>query len=303
MLNIEDLVVFVRTVDLGNLSAAGRDLRMTPALVSNRIMRLENKLGVRLLNRTTRRANATPEGATFYDHCLRIIREAEAAEDALAAGRDLPKGALKVSAPVGFGRRHVAPHVAGFLARYPEIQFRLVLTDRFTDHIDEQVDLLIRNAELPDSSIISRRLAGNKRVLCAAPEYLADNPPLETPQDLSQHNCLLLRFPGSKQYQWTLEGPDGPVSPSVAGNMDADDGDVLTDWCLAGHGIALKSIWDAAAHLEAGNLQVVLPDFPPISPDIYALYPHSRYLPPRVRVFIDFLVETYADYPVAAVGD
>ncbi len=298
MLNIEDLVVFVRAVDLGNLSAAGRDLRMTPALVSNRIMRLENKLGVRLLNRTTRRANATPEGAEFYDYCLRIIREAEEAENLLAARRDLPKGALKVSAPVGFGRRHVAPHVPAFLGRYPEIQFRLVLTDRFTDHIEEQVDLLIRNAELPDSSIISRRLAANRRVLCAAPDYLDRHDPIETPQDLQGHNCLLLRFPGSKQYQWTLQGDDGPIGLNVSGNMDADDGEILTDWCLNGQGIALKSLWDVGEHIDNGALRIVLPDYPPMSPDVHALYPHSRYLPPRVRVFIDYLVEVYADSPI-----
>ncbi len=298
MLNIEDLVVFVRTVDLGNLSAAGRDLRMTPAVVSNRLMRLENRLGVRLLNRTTRRANATPEGAEFYDYCLRIIREAEEAENALAARRDLPKGTLKVSAPVGFGRRHVAPHVPEFLVRYPEIQFRLVLTDRFTDHIEEQVDLLIRNSELPDSSIISRRLAGNRRILCASPEYLASHDDIREPSDLLKHNCLLLRFPGSRQYQWTLEGAQGPISLSVSGNMDTDDGEILTDWCLAGQGIALKSIWDVDAHIQSGRLQLVLPDFPPLAPDIHALYPHSRYLPPRVRVFIDFLVEIYSEYPV-----
>jgi DNA-binding transcriptional LysR family regulator len=298
MLNIEDLVVFVRTVDLGNLSAAGRDLRMTPALVSSRLMRLENRLGVRLLNRTTRRANATPEGAEFYDYCLRIIREAEEAENALAGRRDLPKGVLKVSAPVGFGRRHVAPHVPRFLEKYPDIQFRLVLTDRFTDHIEEQVDLLIRNAELPDSSIISRRLAGNQRVLCASPEYLANHEDIREPADLQNHNCLLLRFPGSRQYQWSLKGLNGTVNLSVSGNMDTDDGEILTDWCLAGHGIALKSVWDVKHYLEDGKLTVVLPDQPPIAPDIHALYPHSRYLPPRVRVFIDFLVETYAHYPI-----
>ena len=154
MLNIEDLVVFVRTVDLGNLSAAGRDLRMTPAVVSSRLMRLENRLGVRLLNRTTRRANATPEGAEFYDYCLRIIREAEEAENALAGRRDLPKGALKVSAPVGFGRRHVAPHVPRFLEKYPDIQFRLVLTDRFTDHIEEQVTTSCMNESPRENPVI-----------------------------------------------------------------------------------------------------------------------------------------------------
>lgn len=294
----EDFVLFVRSAELGSLSAAGRDLRLTPAVVSSRIGRLEAQLGVRLFNRTTRRVSLTPDGETFFEHCLRILREVDAAEDAVSARRRTPSGSLKVTAPVAFAKRHVAPHVPDFLARYPDLQLQLVASDRFADFFAEKIDVAIRIAELQDSSFISRRLARNVRVLCAAPDYLAAAGRPAEPADLLQHNCLLLRFPGSKQYTWTLTTPAGePVSLPVAGAMDSDDGEILTDWCLAGRGIAMKSIWEVGGHLADGRLEVVLPDHRPLSHAVHVLYPHSRYLPMRVRAFIDFMIEVVGDPP------
>ena len=297
-MNSEDLNLFVRVAELGSLSAAGRDLRLSPAVVSSRIQRLESQLGLRLLNRTTRQVNVTPDGETFYEHCLEILKTIESAQDAVSARRNKPAGSLKVSAPTAFSRLHVAPHIPKFLARFPEIQFQLVASDRFTNFIDEKVDLAIRIAELKDSSFIVRRLADNTRVLCASPVYLKANPAITNPDDLSKHNCLLLRFPGSQQFEWQLRGPDGEnVAPNVHGNMDSDNGQILTDWCLQGYGIALKSIWEIGPYLKDHRLEIVLPDYKPVAHSIHALYPHARFLPPRVRAFIDFMVETIGDPP------
>ena len=297
MVDITDWAVFARAAELSSLSVAGRDLRMSAAVVSNRIAKLERHLGVRLLNRTTRRVNLTEEGALFYDHCIRILGEIEQIETNIAARREQPRGVLTVSAPVAFGRMHIAPHVPAFVARFPEMQIRLHLTDRLIDIVSEGADLAVRIADLKNYSFIARKLAPNRRVVVASPDYLKAHGRPKTPQDLLAHNCLLLRFPGSQQFQWSLEGDDGVVTLPVAGNMDSDNGEVLREWCLAGIGLALKSLWEVGPDLKAGRLKVVLPAWRPLGHAVYALYPHSRYLPPRVRAFIDFLIETYGPKP------
>ena len=297
MVDITDWAVFARAAELSSLSAAGRDLRMSAAVVSNRIAKLERHLGVRLLNRTTRRVNLTEEGALFYDHCIRILGEIEQIETNIAARREQPRGVLTVSAPVAFGRMHIAPHVPAFVARFPEMQIRLHLTDRLIDIVREGADLAVRIADLKNYSFIARKLAPNRRVVVASPDYLKAHGRPKTPQDLLAHNCLLLRFPGSQQFQWSLEGDDGVVTLPVAGNMDSDNGEVLREWCLAGIGLALKSLWEVGPDLKAGRLKVVLPAWRPLGHAVYALYPHSRYLPPRVRAFIDFLIATYGPKP------
>jgi DNA-binding transcriptional LysR family regulator len=271
-MHTEDLILFVRTAELGSLSGAGRDLRISPAVVSSRIQRLESQLGMRLLNRTTRQVNLTPDGEIFFKHCLKILEEVDAAENAVSAMRDKPRGALKVSAPTAFARLHIAPHIPAFVKRHPNIQFQLIASDRFASFVGEKIDVAIRVGELKDSSLIVRRLAQNTRVLCASPDYLNINPSIKTPPDLEKHNCLLLRFPGSQQFQWTLNRPDGgQATPAISGAMDSDNGQILTDWCLDGRGIALKSIWEVNSYLSDGRLQVVMPNYPPIPHTIDAL--------------------------------
>ncbi|MFO1057715.1 MAG: LysR family transcriptional regulator [Dongiaceae bacterium] len=297
MPDTEDMAIFVRIVELGSLSAAGRDMRMSPAVVSNRVARLEGDMGVRLLNRTTRRVAPTAEGAGFYEHCVAILGELEQAESQIAERLAEPRGPLKVTAPTAFGRLHIAPHVPAFLARYPQLQLRLDLTDRLVDLAQERVDLAIRIAELPDSTAVVRRLAANRRKILAAPAYLERHGEPQEPGDLLRHNCLLLRFPGSQQYRWTLQGPDGPITLRVSGNMDANSGEVLRDWCLAGHGLALKSLWEVVDDLNAGRLKVVLPAWPPPGHAIVALYPQRGFLPSRVRVFVDTLARLYGKKP------
>lgn len=297
MPDTEDFAIFVRVVELGSLSAAGRDMRLSAAVVSNRIARLEKDVGTRLLNRTTRHVSLTEEGSRYYDHCVVILNELEQAESAITSVNAEPRGPIKVTAPTVFGRLHVAPHVPRFLERHPQMQVRLHLTDALVDLVQERVDLAIRIAELTDSTSIVRTLAPNRRLIVASPDYLKKHPAPKEPEDLLDHNCLLLRFPGSKQFRWTVQGPDGPVTLRVSGNMDSNSGEALRDWCIAGQGLALKSLWEIVDDLNDGRLVPVLTEFPPPSHAIYAMYPHSQHVPPRVRAFIDFLAETYGPKP------
>ncbi|HXD02395.1 MAG TPA: LysR family transcriptional regulator, partial [Novosphingobium sp.] len=254
MPDTEDLAIFVRVVELGSLSAAGRDMRLSAAVVSNRIARLEKNVGTRLLNRTTRHVSLTEDGSHYYEHCVAILNELEQAESALDAITAEPRGPIKVTVPSVFGRLHIAPHIPQFIERHPQMQVRLHLTDMLVDLIQERIDLAIRIAELSDSTAIVRKLANNRRLIVASPDYLKRRGTPQVPEDLLDHNCLLLRFPGSKQYRWTLRGPDGPITLRVSGNMDSNNGEALRDWCLAGHGLALKSLWEIVDDLNEGRL-------------------------------------------------
>lgn len=297
MPDTEDLAIFVRVVELGSLSAAGRDMRLSAAVVSNRIARLEKSVGTRLLNRTTRHVSLTEDGSRYYEHCVVILNELEQAESSLDAITAEPRGPIKMTVPTVFGRLHIAPHIPQFLQRHPQMQVRLHMTDTLVDLIQERIDLAIRVAELTDSTAIVRKLANNRRLIVASPDYLKRHGAPQVPEDLLDHNCLLLRFPGSKQFRWTLQGPDGPMTLRVSGNMDSNNGEALREWCLAGHGLALKSLWEIVDDLNEGRLVPVLVDYPPPSLGIYALYPHSQHAPPRVRVFIDFLAEVLGSRP------
>lgn len=297
MPDTEDIAIFVRVVELGSLTAAGRDMRMSVAVVSNRIARLEARMGARLLNRTTRRVQPTQEGALFYEHSVAILNELEQAESGISERTDDPRGPIRVTMPAAFGRMHVAPYIPAFVQRYPNIQIRLHLTDQFMDLVQDRMDLAIRIAELSDSNAIARKLAPNRRFIVAAPSYLLRHGHPYEPADLLKHNCLLLRFPGSKQFRWTLETPEGPATLRVAGTMDSNNGEVLRQWCLAGQGLALKSLWEIAEDLNAGRLQIVLPEYPPPGHAIHALYPQNRFLSTRVRLFIDYLAEIYGPVP------
>jgi DNA-binding transcriptional LysR family regulator len=297
MYDITDWQVFVRAAELNNLSAAGRDLRMSSAVVSNRIAKLEKQLGARLLNRTTRRVSLTPEGELFYRRAIDILREIEDLREAVSARQASPSGPLTIAAPAGFGRRHVAPFMPEFVEQYPDIQIRLRLSDHLSDLVADGADIAIRIADLKNMSFIARKLADNKRALVASPDYLARHGVPESPENLLDHACLLLRFPGSQQFQWQLKGESRSVTLPVTGSLDSDDGETLLNWCLDGAGIALRSFWEISDLLAENKLVQVLPDWQPPSHAIYAVYPHSRLLPPRARAFIDFLAALYKPQP------
>ncbi|MEA1672358.1 LysR family transcriptional regulator [Nitrospirillum sp. BR 11163] len=296
---LENMQVFVRVVDLGSLSAAGRNLRMSPALVSHRIQQLEAHLGARLLNRTTRQLQATETGLVFYQHCLEVLEAVERAHSSIAAEGGAPSGSVRVTAPLGFGRRVLGPLVPEFRAANPMVDVRLRLSDHLLDLLRESVDMAIRMATLKDSSFVVRKIADLRRVLVAAPRYLEARGRPKAPSDLLEHDCLLLRFPGTQQYRWTLTSPrkgDGDKDESkstklsIAGPMDADDGDVLTRWAVDGHGIALKPLWEVADEVKSGALEIVMPEHPPEPVQLAIVYPHRALLPAKVQSLSDFLV-------------
>ena len=286
---LENMQVFARVVELGSLSAAGRHLRLSPAVVSHRLQQLENHLGVRLLNRTTRQVQPTEQGAAYYEACQEVLAAVAYADTVIADAGGTPRGNLRVTAPLGFGRRILAPLIPGFIARHPQLDVRLRLSDHLLDLLRESVDAAIRLGVLADSSLIARKLADCPRVLCASPDYLRSHPAPERPEELIDHQCLLLRFPGSQQFRWTLRTPNGSEIFPVTGRMDADDGDVLTAWALAGHGIVLKPLFEVAPELRAGRLVEVLPQYRPEPVTLAIVYPHRRFLPAKVRVFADFM--------------
>jgi DNA-binding transcriptional LysR family regulator len=273
-------------------------------VVSHRLQQLEAHLGVRLLNRTTRQVQPTEHGLVFYNACQEVLSALEHAESLVADVGGTPQGNLRITAPLGFGRRILAPLVPAFQAENPRVDLRLRLSDHLLDLLHEAVDAAVRMAVLADSSFIVRKIADCPRVLCASPAYLeAHGTPL-VPDDLLEHNCLLLRFPGSQQFRWTLKGPESVVTLPVSGRLDADDGDVLTEWALAGQGIVMKPLWEVALHLRDGRLRPLLLDYPPEPAVLVVLYPHRQLMPARIKAFADFMVEHAAsaiDEPTSAI--
>ncbi len=288
---LENIAVFVRSVERGSFSAAGRDMRLTTAVVSHRIQTLEKHLGCRLLNRTTRQLQLTEQGRIFYEQAREIQEAVERAEASIAEAGASPSGSLKVTAPLGFGRRVVAPMVARFHAAFPRIDVRLRLADHILDLLHESIDVAVRMAPLPDSSLMVRKIADVPRVLCASPDYLERHGTPKTLSDLSQHQCLLLRFPGSPQSRWRLMVEGEAQDVPVRGPYDADDADVLTEWALAGLGITLKPTFEIAGALREGRLVPVLADTPPEPVTLAVLYPYRRMVPVKVRAFADMMVE------------
>ena len=278
------------------MSAAARELGVSAAVVSRKLGALEARLGVRLLNRTTRRIALTDEGARYHEACVRILAEIEEADAEAGARRVEPQGVLKVALPASFGHKHIAPLIPKFAERYPRVHLALSLSDRTVNLVDEGFDLAVRIADLRDSSLAARKLAPNRRVVCASPEYLRRRGAPATPQDLARHNCLTTT---EFQMNWDYKDPDGnPGSVRVSGHYACDNWEVLRDWAVAGLGIALKSTWDVRRDLESGSLVPLLPGYT-FGADvaIYAVYPHRRYLPAKTRAFIDFLAESLGAEP------
>lgn len=291
MYAVDDMTIFTRVVERSSLSAAGRELRLSPAVVSSRIARLESRLGVRLLNRTTRNVTPTEEGRLYFEHCLRILAEVSEMERKLAEKKDQPSGVLRVSAPTVMGRRWIAPMIPEFRETYPDIEIRLQLTDRLADVVEEEVDVAIRRGYLRDSTLIARRIAPDFRVACASPAYLEKHGTPRTPGDLKHHECLLLRFPGSKRYQWQFMDDDAPQNFAVGGHIDSNSSEALIDWAVAGCGVIMKSIWDLAEQIDDGRLVPILLPHAPRDLAIHSITPPQRAQPPKRRAFINFVAE------------
>lgn len=293
MAYLDNIAVLVRVVELGNLSAAGRDMRISPAVASNRIKELEKYLGVRLFNRTTRQLTPTEHGRVFYDGAKRVLEALDEAEAAVASLSGQPRGSIRVTAPLGLGRRMIASGIPDFHDRYPEIEVRLRLSDHEVDIMREGIDVAFKLGILEDSSLRMRGIMDCERVLAASPRYLEKRSEPQRPEDLVEggHDCLMLRFPGAREYFWTLQTPDGPKKFEVHGPFDSDDGDVITGWALAGRGILNKPRFEIEPFLRDRRLKVILPETPPTPVQLAAVYPHKNYQDPKVRLLLDFMAE------------
>lgn len=284
---------FVEVVARGSLSAAARAEGIAPAMIGRRLDALEQRLGVKLLQRTTRKLALTNEGAAFLEDCQRILAELEEAELAVAERSVKASGHLLISAPAGFGRQHVAPLIPSFVAEHRDVTVALNLNDRLVDLIGEGIDVAIRIASLSDSSLVSTKLADNHRVVVGAPSYLKRAGTPRVPTDLIKHNCLAISGEGS-QRGWTFRENGKNVTLKVSGNMVCNDGEVLHDWALAGKGLAWRSMWEVGAEIESGQLVTMLDQFAAPGNDIYAVFAQRRHLPLRIRAFVDFLRHSYA---------
>ncbi|SLN76042.1 LysR family transcriptional regulator [Oceanibacterium hippocampi] len=300
---VDDMTIFVRVVDRQGFSTAGRELRMTTAVVSSRIAKLEQRLGHRLLNRTTRRVGLTQEGQIYYEHCQRVLADIQEVDQRLAEIKRRPAGALCISAPVALGRLHIAPMIPDFVDRNPDVQARLQITDRVVNLVEENVDVAIRKGVLPSSADIVRRIAPDLRVVCGAPGYFERHGIPRQPEDLKSHNCLLLRFPGSRRYSWQFLKDGSVGNLPVSGALDSDSSDVLIDWALQGAGLIMKSVWDVSPHLQSGALVTVLEPYWPRGLSLQALMPPRPQPPAKTRAFIDYLVRAFRDHPVARLTE
>ena len=293
MAYLDNIAVFVRVVELGNLSAAGRDMRISPAVASNRIKELEKHLGVRLFNRTTRQLMPTEHGTVFYSGAKQVLEAVTEAEAAVSALSGQPRGTIRVTAPLGLGRRLIASGIPDFHDKYPDIEVRLRLSDHNVDIMKEGIDVAFRLGLLEDSSLRMRGIMDCERVLVAAPKYLEARGEPETPQDLigRRHDCLMLRYPGLREHYWTLATPAGPAKFEVHGPFDSDDGDVLTGWALSGRGIINKPRFEVEPFIRDRRLKVILASTPPTPVQFAAVYPHKKLQDPKVRLLLDFMAE------------
>ncbi len=289
---VNSLKTFVRVFELGSMSAAGRDQRVSAAVASARIAELEKHLGVRLFNRTTRSLQPTEQGAIFYKGAIKILETIEEAETAVADVSRSPRGSIHVAAPLGIGKRLIAPLIPGFKDLYPAIDVRLRLSDRRVDITAEGLDVAFLLGALEDSNLRVRPIAECRRVLAASPDYIARRGMPRSGRDLveERHACLMLRYPGAREFIWTLVTPEGPRRFEVTGPFESDDGDVLTGWALAGRGIILKPVFEIAELLRSGELVSVAEETPPQEVRLAALFPHKRLQDPKIRLFIEHMV-------------
>ncbi|MFT3819442.1 MAG: LysR family transcriptional regulator [Rubrivivax sp.] len=292
---LKQIETLVAVAAKGSLTAAARAEGVAPAVIGRRIDALEERLGVKLLLRTTRRLSLTHEGSAFLEDCQRLLADLANAEASVSAGGVKASGHLRITAPAGFGRRHVAPLVPRFIALHPDVSVSLNLSDRVVDIVNEGYDCAVRVGDLGDSSLISVRLADNRRLCVAAPAYLQRAGAPRTPAELARHECLTLSSEASQTRGWAFIVDGALVHLRPRGRADCSDGQVLHDWCLAGLGIAWRSTWEVEREVAEGRLQTVLDEFAAPPNGIFAVFPHAKHQPLRVRLWIDFLKRSFGD--------
>lgn len=294
LVNIEHLRLFVRIAATHNISLAGSELGLSPAVASAHINKLEENLGVRLIHRTTRKVSLTEDGQAFLHHAENVLDSVEAARASVGAGSLSPSGTLRIAAPASFGRMHLLPALSDFLDANPQLKVDLKLSDSIVDLVEGGFDIAVRNSGLKDSSLIARRLAPDKRILCASPDFLANNGKPDTPQDLANFNCISLMGLDT----WRFKDGNNIISVKAKGSFSTDNGEAIRDACTNGMGITINSTWSAYKQLQSGELVEVLPNYPLVANTaIWAVYPSSRMLAPKVRAFIDYYLEFFGDSP------
>lgn len=278
----------------GSLSAAARALDITPPAATMRLAAIEERLGVRLVNRNTRRISLTSEGEIYLLHATRLLAELHEMDDIVSSSRQAPRGLLRVNAPLGFGRTVIAPLASTFTARYPDVEIQLDVTDRPIDLIDMGFDLAIRFGELPDIRINARRIMSNRRYICASPLYLEQKGTPKKLEDLANHRCIVHRQNDDAYGVWRFIQNGRTEVVKVHGALSSNDGDIVLGWALDGQGIVIRSEWDLAKYLDSGRLRRILPEFSLPSADLYVFYPSKQNLAARARAFINFLVDQLA---------
>lgn len=289
-----DLTFFVLLAKLGNMAATARELGVTPPAITRRLTLMEQRLGVQLVNRTTRRLSLTSEGESYLAQAAHILDSIRDMEESVSSGRAAPKGLLRVNATPGFGRTRIAPLISRFAHAHPDVEVELQLTDRSIGLVEEAYDLAIRFGELPDSRLSARKLMANRRFLCASPTYLKQAGEPTTPQELHRHRCILHRQNDDVYGTWRLQKGKKIALVKVRGAVSSNDGDVVMNWALEGHGIVQRSEWDAAKYLASGRLKEVMSAYTLPDADLYVYYLSRRNLPAKIRAFVDFLAAEFA---------
>jgi LysR family transcriptional regulator, transcriptional activator for dmlA len=302
-----DLSFFSTLAASGSLSAAARELGLTAAAISKHLTQMESRAGVQLINRTTRRMTLTPEGELYLEHARRILDEIDELAELLGSARKTPKGLLRVNATLGFGRSHVAPAISRFVSHHPQVSVQLQLSVTPPPLTDDAFDVCIRFGEPPDTRVIARRLAPNRRVLCAAPAYIASRGMPVTPHDLTRHNCIGIRQGDEAYGVWRLTSGRGASRATEAvrikGNLTTNDGEIAVKWALEGHGILMRAEWDIKPYLVNGSLVPVLSDYETPNADVFAVYSQRHQMSNRIRAFVDFIARDLAGGVDKSVGD
>jgi DNA-binding transcriptional LysR family regulator len=299
-----DFEFFVLVAKLKSLSGAARALDLTPPAATKRLGLMEQRLGARLVNRTTRSVSLTPEGETYLHYATQIVGQVRQMEEAIAGARSDPQGLLRVNATLGFGRTTIAPLVSEFAKRFPHIEIQFEVTDRPVDLVEEAFDMAIRFGTLPDSRLNARRIMSNRRFLCASPKYLERFGMPERVEDLVRHRCIVHRQNDDAYGVWRFLQGDHTEALKVKGMLSSNDGDIVLRWALDGHGILIRSEWDLAKYVQSGRLKLVLPNVVLPSADLFVYYPSQRNQTARARAFIDFLIKHFqAPFIPVETGD
>ena len=278
----------------GSFSAAAREMNVTTPAVSKRLSQMEARLGVQLLNRTTRRISLTAEGELYLEHARRILTDIEDMERLISSAIAKPKGLLRVNATLGFGRTHIAPLISSFAKKFPDVQVQLQLTVNPPALTEDTFDVCIRFGEPPDARVIARRIAGNRRLICASPAYLKVHGTPRTPNELAQHNCIGIRQGDEAYGIWHLSAGQKTETVKVRGSLSTNDGEIAVNWALAGHGLLMRAEWDITKYLHSGRLRQVLENWQTPPADVYAVYPQRLQTAARVKAFVDHVVDAFA---------